>query len=133
VTLPHPNSDGTPAAPQLLLTARAAAVALSVSARTLWAMTHPRGPLPAIRIGRAVRYSAEALRAWIAAQQRGGHVMSLDPIVTLDDLEAAGLTAADVRRRGPHAVAYTALDGRPCWPREDLDPRLDDTDGRGRP
>jgi excisionase family DNA binding protein len=58
----------------LLLTPRAAAAALSVSPRTLWALTHPRGPIPVVRCGRAVRYSAEALRAWIAAQQQGGEL-----------------------------------------------------------
>jgi hypothetical protein len=42
-------------------------------------------------------------------------------IVTLADLEALGLTQADVRRRCPWGVEYTALDGQPCWRREDLD------------
>jgi hypothetical protein len=87
LTLPQPAPDATPPAadpvphlygrpeapaPQLLLTARAAAAALTVSERTLWALTHPRGPIPVVRIGRAIRYPVEALRAWIAAQQRGG-------------------------------------------------------------
>jgi excisionase family DNA binding protein len=88
LTLPHLALDDVPVpatirvahlhdrpeaqAPQLLLTARAAAAALSVSERTLWTMTHPRGPIPAVRIGRAVRYPVDALRAWIAEQQRGG-------------------------------------------------------------
>jgi excisionase family DNA binding protein len=58
--------------PRLLLTPRAAAGALSVSERTLWGMTSPRGPIPAVRLGRAVRYPADALRAWIVAQQEGG-------------------------------------------------------------
>jgi hypothetical protein len=61
-----------PAPPPLLLTPRAAAAALSVSPRTLWGLSAPRGPIPVVKIGRSVRYSAEALRAWIAAQQRGG-------------------------------------------------------------
>jgi hypothetical protein len=56
----------------LLLTPRAAAAALSVSPRTLWGLTAPRGPIPVVRLGRAVRYPTGALRAWIAAQQRGG-------------------------------------------------------------
>jgi excisionase family DNA binding protein len=68
--LPHVAPDGAPV-PQLL-TARAAAAALSVSERKLWAMTHPRGPIPVVKIGRSVRYPSEALRAWVAAQQRGG-------------------------------------------------------------
>jgi hypothetical protein len=67
-----PSTLTDPPVPQLLLTARAAAAALSVSQRTLWAMTYPRGPIPVIRLGRAVRYPADALRAFIEAQQRGG-------------------------------------------------------------
>jgi hypothetical protein len=47
-----------------------------------------------------------------------------------DDLEAAGLSAADVRDRCPWAVEYTGLDGRPCWLRQDLAPLLGDTDER---
>jgi hypothetical protein len=58
----------------LLLTPRAAAAALAMSPRLLWSLTHPRGPIPVVKIGRSVRYSAEALRAWIAAQQRGGEL-----------------------------------------------------------
>lgn len=50
---------------QLLIDARKAAALLSMSERTLWALTIPRGPIPAIHMGRSVRYSMEALRAWI--------------------------------------------------------------------
>jgi excisionase family DNA binding protein len=90
--LPHVAPDGVPVpatklvahlndrpeaqAPQLLLTTHAAAAALSVSERTLWTLTHPRGPIPAVRIGRSVRYPVDALRAWIAAQQRGGESLA---------------------------------------------------------
>lgn len=49
----------------LLLDARAAARLLSISTRTLWTMTQPRGPIPAVRIGTRVLYSAAALEAWI--------------------------------------------------------------------
>jgi excisionase family DNA binding protein len=61
-----------PPAPQLLLTPRAAAASLSVSQRTLWSLTHPRGPIRAVRIGRAVRYATDALRDYVVSQQRGG-------------------------------------------------------------
>jgi hypothetical protein len=54
-------------------------------------------------------------------------------IITLDELEDAGLTAAGIRESCPWAVEYTAVDSRPCWLREDLAPLLDDPDGRGRP
>ena len=60
----------------LLWDAREAASALRLSERTLWSLTQPRGPIPAVRLGRrSVRYSPEALRAWIEAQKgaKGAH------------------------------------------------------------
>jgi excisionase family DNA binding protein len=55
--------------PTLLLTAREAAKALAVSEKTLWTLTTPRGPIPAIRVGeRSLRYSVRALEEWIARQ-----------------------------------------------------------------
>jgi hypothetical protein len=71
VAHPHDRPDA-PAVEALLLTPRAAAAALSVSERTLWAMTSPRGPIPAVRLGRAVRYSVAALREFIRVAQEGG-------------------------------------------------------------
>jgi hypothetical protein len=61
-------------APQLLLTPTAAARLLSISARTLWSRSHPRGPIPVVRIPgtRTVRYSVAALQAFIQAAQEGG-------------------------------------------------------------
>jgi hypothetical protein len=55
----------------LLLTALDAARAMAVSPRTLWTLTAPRGPIPVVRIGRAVRYDLESLRRYIAAAQQG--------------------------------------------------------------
>ncbi len=60
-----------PPIPHLLLTARDAAAVLSVSQRTLWSLTHPRGPIHPVRIGRAVRYAPASLFAYVEAQQRG--------------------------------------------------------------
>jgi predicted DNA-binding transcriptional regulator AlpA len=56
---------------KLLLSAREAAASLSISERTLWAVTVPRGTLPVVRIpgGRGVRYSVESLQNWIAGQE----------------------------------------------------------------
>jgi excisionase family DNA binding protein len=48
----------------LLLTPKEAAKALSVCERTLYGLTKA-GELPAVRIGRAVRYDVGDLRAWI--------------------------------------------------------------------
>jgi excisionase family DNA binding protein len=55
----------------LLLTVREAAKALSISERTLWSLTS-RGELPAIRIGRAKRYSVDELHRWVEAQKKAG-------------------------------------------------------------
>jgi excisionase family DNA binding protein len=55
--------------PTILLTRKQAAAALSISERTLWALTWPRGPIRSVQIGRSVRYSADALRAWVESQQ----------------------------------------------------------------
>jgi hypothetical protein len=58
---------------KLLLTSKEAAAALSVSERTLWARSYPRGPIPVVKIPgtRTVRYSLAALQEFIAAAQEG--------------------------------------------------------------
>lgn len=53
--------------PTLLLNPRDTAKALAISEKTLWSLTEPRGPIPAIRVGeRSLRYSVAALEQWIA-------------------------------------------------------------------
>jgi hypothetical protein len=52
-----------------------------------------------------------------------------DKYVTAAELADFGLTPEDVRRRCPWAVEYTALDGSPCWLREDLAILLDEEGG----
>jgi len=54
---------------RLLVKSKEAAAMLAVSERTLWGMTVPRGAIPAIKLGRSVRYSITALQEWLAAQQ----------------------------------------------------------------
>jgi len=49
---------------QLLLKPAEAAKALSISESKLWSMTAGR-EIPCVRIGKAVRYDVEDLRAWI--------------------------------------------------------------------
>jgi hypothetical protein len=66
------SSVSTSPAPRLLLAPREAAAALSVSARTLWGLTFPRGPIQAVRIGRAVRYDVRDLSAFIDRAKEGG-------------------------------------------------------------
>ncbi len=59
-----PDSSG----PKLLLTTRQAAAALSLCEKSVWSLTKS-GALPAVRIGRAVRYSLTDLEAFIAGQK----------------------------------------------------------------
>ena len=54
---------------RLLLNTRDAAAALAVSERTLWGLTAPRGPIPCVSIGRAVRYDVADLRAFIDGEK----------------------------------------------------------------
>ena len=56
-----------PETPRLLLTARDAAAALSISERKLWQLS-ASGIIKVVRIGRSVRYSRVALEAFIAEQ-----------------------------------------------------------------
>ena len=53
---------------RLLLTSAEAAKALNIGERTLWRLTDD-GEIPAIRIGRSVRYAVEDLQAWIALKR----------------------------------------------------------------
>jgi excisionase family DNA binding protein len=48
----------------LLISGREAAKLLSVCERTLYMLTKA-GEIPAVRIGRAVRYSVDELQAWV--------------------------------------------------------------------
>jgi predicted DNA-binding transcriptional regulator AlpA len=54
----------------LLVTSRQAARLLSISEKTLWSLSSPRGPIPTVRVGvRSVRYSVASLRDWVSGQQ----------------------------------------------------------------
>ena len=55
---------------QLLLTARDAAKALAISERTLWTLTN-NGDVPCVRLGRAVRYDPDDLRAFVKRSKTG--------------------------------------------------------------
>lgn len=55
----------------LLLKPAQAAESLAISPRKLWGLT-ARGDIPHVKIGRCVRYAVDDLRAWIAAQTKGG-------------------------------------------------------------
>lgn len=63
----------------LALRPREAARALGLSARTLWGLTAPRGPIPCLRVGqgkrRTVLYPVADLQAWLSRQaeaEKGG-------------------------------------------------------------
>ena len=55
---------------KLLLTPCEAAEALSICEKSLWSLTAPRGPIKCVRLGRSVRYSPDALRAFVAQQSQ---------------------------------------------------------------
>lgn len=57
-----------PADEPLLLTARDAARLLACSERTLWKLTDTQ-EIPCVRIGRAVRYALEDLKAFVARKR----------------------------------------------------------------
>ena len=56
---------------KLLLSVREAAYQLGVSPRHLFSLTAPRGPIPAIRLGKRVMYRPQDLEAFLqqAAQK----------------------------------------------------------------
>lgn len=57
--------------PILVGTQRAAEL-LGVSPKTVWNITHPRGPLPVVRIGRRTMYEVAQLAAFAASLRQGG-------------------------------------------------------------
>lgn len=59
-----------PRSEPLLLRPAEAARFLAISPRKLWELTNCR-EVPAIRIGRALRYPTDDLRAWVAARRAG--------------------------------------------------------------
>lgn len=63
---PAPNVVPPEARQPGLLSVPEAADYLSIGHRSLWSMTAPRGPIPSVRFGRAVRYPIKGLDAFIA-------------------------------------------------------------------
>jgi len=54
----------------MLMTANEAAATLAICPRTLWTLTST-GDLPAVRIGRSVRYTRADLKNFISARRTG--------------------------------------------------------------
>ncbi len=65
------KAEAPPALPPGLYNTREAAKYLGVSTGTVFNYTHPRGPLPSVRIGGLVRYSKADLDAAIAGFKAG--------------------------------------------------------------
>jgi len=59
-------SAHSPASEPLAVSSREAARLLSVSQRTLWTLTAPRGPVPCVRVASRVLYRPGDLRAYLA-------------------------------------------------------------------
>jgi len=53
----------------LLMPAPDAARLLSISERTLWGLTHPRGPIRAVRLDGRVLYSPASLTAFVSDRE----------------------------------------------------------------
>lgn len=62
------RTEPTPVEP-LLLTARQTSRMLAISERSLYSLTKA-GDLPAVRIGRSVRYDPSDIRAWIESAKK---------------------------------------------------------------
>lgn len=52
------------AIPALLVAAPIAARALGISARSLWAITAPRGDIPCVKVGSRILYDPQDLAEW---------------------------------------------------------------------
>ncbi len=71
MTKPTTTTAPDTAPPRLALRPREAAAALGIGQRLLWTLTNT-GELPHVRLGRAVVYPVDALRAYLA--ERAGKV-----------------------------------------------------------
>jgi hypothetical protein len=58
-----------PAMAPLLVTSREAARLLGICERSLWAWSAPRGPIPVVKLNRAVRFDVRDLEAFIMARK----------------------------------------------------------------
>ena len=55
---------------KLTLNRHETAAAIGISVRSLDALTHPKGPIPCLRLGSRVLFSVDSLRQFIANQER---------------------------------------------------------------
>jgi hypothetical protein len=55
---------------RLLFSVAEAAKALSISTRTLWTHSQPRGQIPCVKLGARTLYSPDALKEWASQQMK---------------------------------------------------------------
>jgi hypothetical protein len=72
------NAPGEAGPPPGAAPGAGAARLLSVSERTLWGITAPRGPLPCVRIGRSVGYAVADLVAYVEHLREQGRQQGND-------------------------------------------------------
>lgn len=53
---------------RLALRPKDAAAALGIGQRMLWQLTHPRGPIPCVKVGTCILYPVALLQKWLAEQ-----------------------------------------------------------------
>jgi len=66
------SPPATPSIARILVTPREAARALSICEKTLWSLTK-RGELPAVKIGRSVRYNLADLQLLVNQRKEASH------------------------------------------------------------
>ena len=66
------NTPNSPYAPVLSVRPREAARITGIGVRLLWSQTAPRGPIPCVRVGKAVLYRLADLDAFLTAQAGKG-------------------------------------------------------------
>lgn len=69
MTEPTINPNGDP--PRLALRPKDAARALGIGERLLWSLTN-QGSIPHVKLGRAILYPTDQLRAWLAEKSKRG-------------------------------------------------------------
>ncbi|GDX99997.1 hypothetical protein LBMAG48_24010 [Phycisphaerae bacterium] len=67
------NTPNSPYVPVLSVRPREAARITGIGVRLLWSQTAPRGPIPCVRIGKAVLYRLADLESFLAANAKGEH------------------------------------------------------------
>ncbi len=70
--IPNTPSAQQTESPRLALSTKEAAAALGLSARTLYALTAPRGDLRSVKAGSRTLYPIADIQSWLAQNEQGG-------------------------------------------------------------